>query len=426
LDVVCNKKEGNMPHVDFESGERSPRLSSRRPAPVRYVPPLQYLLGVLRYLWPIPGLFRYAAVLLREDVEEVLSRPDIFKVPFAGEMTRLADGSWPGTPFILGTDDKSAHDEQLVRLMHVFRLDDVETVGEIARRHASRTVGAATGGELDAIEKLITDVPLDICVEYLGVPVGDRRSFTEALVCLSGHLFGPPPIVQKPHVDAMADIVREVVDDAIRAARRVPPKPTTVMGRLMREESRDTEVRAFLLGLIVGFVPTTTIAGGHILEMMLRTGGMLRMTRAAALSGDETLLGQCLFEALRYKPINYGPFRVCEKDYVVAANSWRRKRIREGTFVLACTMSAMFDRSRVRQPYVFTPGRPAADRLQFGLGLHWCVGAFIAQAQLVQTFKPLVMQPGLERAQGCAGRLQRWPKSIFPRHLVVRIPGKSS
>ncbi|KXU95313.1 hypothetical protein CR51_25280 [Caballeronia megalochromosomata] len=422
-----------MPHVDFESGERSPSLSSRRPAPVRYVPPLQYLLGVLRYVWPIPHwvlptprLHRFAAVLLREDVEEVLSRPDIFTVPFAGEMRRLADGSWPGTPFILGMDDVREHDEQLVRLMNVFRLDDVGIVSEIAQRHASLTVDAVKGGELDAIEKLITDVPLDICVEYLGVPIKDRRSFTEALVGLSGHLFGLPPIEQKPDVDAKADIVRQVVDDAIHAARRAGPSESTVMGRLMGVERRDSEVRAFLLGLIVGFVPTTTIAGGHILEMMLRAGGMLRMTRAAALEGDEALLGQCLFEALRYMPINCGPFRLCEKDYVVAANYWRRKRIREGTFVLACTMSAMFDCSRVQQPFVFTPGRPSVDRLQFGLGLHWCVGAFIAQAQLVQTFKPLVIQHGLGRARGSAGHLRRWPKSIFPQHLVVRIPGKSS
>jgi cytochrome P450 len=184
----------------------------------------------------------------------------------------------------------------------------------------------------------------------------------------------------------------------------------------------DDIIRAFILGLIVGFVPTNTLAGGHILEMLLRRRGFLEEAVAAAQAGDDILLGRCLFEALRFKPINWGPFRVCAKDYVLAANTAHKQRIRKGTRVLVCTMSAMFDNSKIKHPYLFLPERPAFDYMHFGFGLHWCVGAFVAQAQLVQTFKPLLLEADLRRAPGRAGKLKRWAGSpIFPRSLVVEF-----
>jgi cytochrome P450 len=428
----CSKnKEVTMRQVATPPASQGEKLSARRPRPVRYVPPLQLLFGFFRHIWPIPHIWlphygRWGAVTLRDDVEEVLSRPDIFTVPYASEMTRLTDGSPPGTPFILAMDDPARHDEQLVRVMKVFRRSDAVGVGETAYRNASAIV-RQSNGRLDAVRELITGIPLDICESYLGVPIPDRRSIAEALVWLSWHLFGVPPIVQNDHVDELTNVLRDAVDNAIRAERKLPvdPNSKTVIGRLMATEPRDSEVRAFLIGLITGFVPTNTIAGGHILELLLNHPGMLKAACAAAQAGDDILLWQCLFEALRYNPINLGPFRLCEQDYVIAANTRHRTRIRAGTTVLASTMSAMFDCTRVDKPYVFTPSRPGFDRLHFGFGMHWCLGAFVAQAQLTQTFKALLLQPGLERARGPDGRMQNWPKTLFPQHLVVQFQVKT-
>jgi hypothetical protein len=55
----------------------------------------------------------------------------------------------------------------------------------------------------------------------------------------------------------------------------------------------------------------------------------------------------------------------------------------------------------------------------FGNGLHWCVGAFIAEAQITQTFKALLVKKGLRRAEGKAGQLQLL--GPFPEHLTVEF-----
>jgi cytochrome P450 len=79
----------------------------------------------------------------------------------------------------------------------------------------------------------------------------------------------------------------------------------------------------------------------------------------------------------------------------------------------------MFDERRVDNPRDFNPGRPASHYMLFGYGLHWCVGAFIAKAQITQTLKALLLKDNLRRAEGPDGQLRRL--GPFPEHLVVEF-----
>ena len=163
-------------------GVESQDLSARRPKPVRYTPLPEFLFRLLRARWPIPCVPRWwAIVTLRDDVEEVFSRPDIFKVPFAAESARLNGGGTNGTPFLLGMDNPKKHDAQLIDVMNVFRRSDVAAVGQISKRRAGEIINRADG-RLDAVSGLITEITLDVCSEYLGVRIDDREDFTEALV----------------------------------------------------------------------------------------------------------------------------------------------------------------------------------------------------------------------------------------------------
>jgi len=388
-----------------------------------YIPPLQLLFGFLRVVWPIPRLFGWAIVTRYSDVEELLARPDVFKVPFDKELARLNDGAEPGTPFILGIDDPQTHDAQLKLVMAAFPRQDVANRITNPVRHDAMTIVAAAAStrRIDAIKDLIIQIPINICIQYYGVAVPDRTRFWDAAREVSGHLFGPPPIVPKKDIDVHADCLRRVVDTAI--ANADPGGNSTVteglaalitQGRLSH-----AQVRAFLMGMIVGFVPTNTMAGGHILDTLLSRPFFLAAARSAAEAGDDDLLAHCLFEALRFDPINPGPFRLCAKDHIIAAGTNRAKRIKAGTKVLASTMSAMFDSDVVEKPFHFVPGRPASGLMNFGVGMHWCVGAFIAQAQLTQTMKALLLRPDFARLRGRAGRL----KCVggFPASMTVKI-----
>jgi cytochrome P450 len=183
------------------------------------------------------------------------------------------------------------------------------------------------------------------------------------------------------------------------------------------EEGRNT---AILIGMIVGFVPTNTMAAGHILEVLLQKPEAWKAAQEAALAGDDDLLKRCLFEALRFKPINPGPFRTCRADtgYTIAGGTARSAKIPKGAKVLASTFAAMSDPLRIREPRQFDPARPASDYLHFGHGMHWCVGAYIAQTHITQTFKALLRQKNVAPVHK-GGRLER--RGTFPDHLYMQF-----
>jgi cytochrome P450 len=402
-------------------GSREEERATRAGRPDRYKPLAQHVFGFLRWTWPIARVGRYAVVARHDDVEEVLTRSDVFEVPFADEIARLNDGDGPGTPFILGIDDRQVHDAQAGAVMRAFRREDIAVrVAQFSAQRA-REIVEAGDGKLEAIGQLIRRIPLEICTDYYGIEIANPKAFTEAAIGVSGHLFGIPPIVETAAANRQADVLRADIDRAIASERARPSAKDTIVARLCRSELDDKQIRAFIMGMIMGFVPTNTMAGGKILEVLLRRPKFLEAARAAATCGDDDLLAHCLFEALRFMPINFGPFRRCKRDFVLAEGTPRATPLREGTFVLASTMSAMFDPASVENPTRFVPGRPASHLMHFGFGMHWCVGAFIARAQITQTFKPLVAMRELRRAPGRAGKLRlTFPVIGFPRSLGVR------
>ena len=336
-------------------------------------------------------------------------------------MARLNDGEAPGTPFILGIDNQRQHDTQLKQVMSVFLRSDVEKLVAIpSYEFAQVRLAKAGDGQLDAVRELITAVPLEICKWYFGVNVDidlDRQKFADAAMDVSGHLFGKPPVDPIDEVDRAADYVRWVVDQSIDKALSAQTRADNILTRLVEMKFDRKTIRAFLMGMIVGFVPTNTMAGGHILEMLLSRREYMERSQAAAKAGDDDLLRHCLFETLRFMPINPGPFRLCSRDYEIAAGTPRAKVVRRDRTVFVMDMSAMADPEQVDNPKIFDPSRPASNYLNFGFGMHWCAGAFIAQAQITQTFKPLLRARKVERVDGSRGELQR--RAGFPDHLFV-------
>lgn len=404
--------------TDFNADDLRPRggLLSRLLAPLLEDP--QWLFGIFRLLLPIPTFRNWAAVTRYDDVREVLTREAVFEVPFGKKMAELNGGP----NFMLGMQDGEDYRRQRQFVMQAFKLEDIPAVAALSAELAERIV-AASNGRLDAIADLVTRIPLELCEHYYGVPIPDKRDFAQWVFAISADLFANPFENASCHRAAVAgaERCRAVISDAIAQAK-ASPGGTTILHRFVELQRagkgpNDPELLAMMMGMIVGFVPTNTTAGGHILDVLLRRKAFLEAARTAALADDDERLKRCLFEAMRFKPLNFGPFRRCVEDYTVAAGAWRAKTIRKGTNVLASTQSAMFDPRRVRNPHRFDPDRPAADYMLFGHGLHWCVGAFIAEAQITAMFRCLLKKRGLRPADGPDGKLTRL--GPFPEHLFV-------
>lgn len=387
----------------------------------------RWLFAILRRFRPIARLpfTDWWMVTRFDDVQEVLDHDQIFPVPF-GKKVRDLDG---GPNFLLGMAADATYWRYQKQVMQAFRFDDAaNVVAPLASQFAQEIIDRS-GGRLDAVQNLITLVATKICERYYGVQIADDAevTFGQWTIAMSNYMFGDP--TDKPAYRRVAlaagERLRPLIDGAIVGAKMGAGLPDTVLARLVAMQRAGAEgltdeiIRTFLIGMITGFLPTNTMAAGHMLELLLRRPDFMAPTRAAALAGDDELLKRCLFEAMRFKPLNPGPVRNCAADYTIAAGTRRATRISKGAKLIAGTQSAMFDNRRVARPNDFNPNRPASDFMLFGYGLHWCIGAFIAEAQITQTLKALLLTKDLRPAPGKAGQLQLL--GPFPEHLVVEF-----
>jgi cytochrome P450 len=386
----------------------------------------QRLFSLIRRFLPIFTLpFTNMVMVTRyDDVQEVLGNDAVFPVPW-GEKVKILDG---GPNFVLGLQDGAEYRRYLKQVMQVFTRDDIgKIMAPLAARLSAEIIGRS-GGRLDAIQDLITRVPILICKHYYGVPIAPEEEvdFGHWTIAMSTFMFADPTDDPRLRRVALAggDRMRPIIDRAIAEAKTTP-KPDTVLGRMIdlqrsgQGEFTDEAIRTILIGMITGFVPTNTMAAGNALELLFQRSDFMTPTRAAALAGDDDRLTRCIVEAMRFHPLNPGPFRICAQDYTIAEGTSRAKKVRAGTPILPGSFSAMFDERHVKNPFTFDPDRPATDSLVFGRGLHWCVGFFIATAQVTQTFKALLVQNGLRVAKGTDGQMQRL--GVFPEHMIVEF-----
>lgn len=383
-----------------------------------------FTMGLLRRFWPTPRLRGLRLVTRYDDVREVLSRPDVFQVPWAVKMQLLA----PSTqPFALATDDAAEHRRAQQPLMQVFRREDVPRTSSMAARAAQCIIDDADG-EIDALKDLISTVPLTVYRDYYGLHALDS-DFVLWLMAVSNYTFrkvGPDPTAEGVAIAAAARVAEAVKDAAVRA--RLDPGGDTIADRLVQLQARlqkqdpnalpDDALHGMLTGMVTGFAPVFTMAGASILEVLLENRKAMAASRRAACDGNDEALARCLLEALRLRPINPGAWRVCAKDCMVAAGTLRATRIRQGETMLVSIQSAMRDAERVRRAGRFDPDRPVGGSMVFGYGMHWCIGAPLAVGALTQTFKPLLLR-GFRRAPQGRGRIRRF--GAIPEHMSLTL-----
>lgn len=408
--------------ADFESRSLANRFSRWA---LGY-PQVHHLKFLLR---PLIGLFiGHKFIAHFDDVQEVLRQDDVFAVPF-GPKIELLNG---GPNFLLGMADGKDYQRIHRQVAQAFRREDVPGIVAPLSSEFTKAIldKHQPTGEIDAMQDLITAVPTLICEKYYGVPITDKIGFGQWAMAMGNFLFGDPTDDKKKREIGVAggERVRAVVDTAIRNAKASGAAPDSVLHRLLQmqaaepketpieEKLTDAVIRSFLIGMITGFVPTNTMAAGNMLIMLARYPEFMARACAAARSGDDPLLKRCLFEAMRFRPLNPGPYRICQRDYTIAAGTRRATRVKVGDKVLAGTQYAMFDPTRVTDPHQFNPDRPASIYMLFGHGLHWCIGAYIAETQIMQTFKGL-----LARGPVTADWRETEYFGMFPAHLKVRF-----
>jgi cytochrome P450 len=378
------------------------------------------LFAVLRRVKPILMVKNFALVTRFDDVQEVLSRDDIFQVTYGPKM-RVITG---GQDFFLGMQNSPEYERDVAHMRSVVRRQDMAAISAFVAKTA-RQIVAQSGGRLELVNQLSRVAPARWIAEYFGTVPPSDRELADWGSTIFQYLFTDltnDPAVGRAAQDAAAK-ARQWLDDCIAQRKASGEKKDDVLGRCLALQSigapgmDDLGIRNNLIGLITGAIPTTSKCCAQALDQLLQRPEVLAQAQAAAAAGNDALFAAYVFEALRFNPNNPGVFRVAAQDYTVAKGTMRATTIPKGAAVLPATQSAMFDESKVDSPNEFRVDRPAWIYMHWGYSLHTCFGQYINQVQIPAILQPLVARKNLQRAVGDAGKLQF--TGPFPSSLGV-------
>jgi cytochrome P450 len=166
-----------------------------------------------------------------------------------------------------------------------------------------------------------------------------------------------------------------VYADELLAARRDHPGDDLVSTLLAAESEgdrlSDVESVNLVLNVLIGGVDTTQSQLAHAVRLLAE-----HPDQWAALRADPSLASGAVEEALRFEPITPFTARIVVEDMEVRGVSFPA-----GTVVLVASVTA--NRDGVPDPERFDITRSDGARITtFGAGIHYCLGANLARAEL--------------------------------------------
>lgn len=416
-------------------GSLSARLTPKLLAPEGQ----RAVFAALRAFWPTLRLDRdfvkaypnTATVLVtrRADVIEVLRRDADFAVVYEPRMREITGGA----NFFLGMQPGEDYERDTSAMRLAMRRGDVaETVAPRAAALAEAAVTQA-GGALDVPRDLTLPIAADIVERYFGLPGAAPEQRIAWSTAMFWYLFGDLGADARVGAEARAAAAaaRDWIDGAIAARKAadgdevgdaVGGGADDVLGRCLALQAAgvpgmdDRGVRDNLIGLFIGAIPTLSKAATLALDELLDRPDALRGACAAARAGDDALMAQHIWEALRFRPHNPVVYRRAVRATRIAASTLRARAIPEGALVFAATHSAMFDGLDIPAPDQFRTDRPWSAYIHWGYGMHACFGGAINRAVIPAMLKPLLARPGLRRAGA-----RDDGGTPFPQSLAVRF-----
>lgn len=234
---------------------------------------------------------------------------------------------------------------------------------------------AATGGPLDLNPALAFPLPVQVICELLGVPFEDRerfRGWSNAIVSLTSH---SPEEMMRNRLEMAGYIHGQIVARrALPAEERGDDLLTALVAAHHEHGSLDEGeliVMAMTL-LVAGHETTVSMIGACVLTLLRHPDRLAEVVAAPERAGD------MVEELLRVNPIgDGGPLRITLEDVELSGTV-----IPAGSAVLAAVCSANRDERTFDDPASFRPDRAQNPHLAFGHGIHHCLGAALARAEL--------------------------------------------
>lgn len=296
----------------------------------------------------------YWLVVGYDEVQAALARPQVFS---------SRSPEWTAVDGVLLGADPPEHTFVRRAVGHLFSAEALEAQAAFAERAAERLLGPLVAGQpLEVLREFAAPLSEEVVAHLVG--------FDEA--ALAG---------MRAAEGAAQDLGRWLgaLDSAIAdAAGR-----TRAYGRLLREGGAvlgHAELRSLVRFLWIAGTTTTRRTIASSVLMLLRHPEARRRVES-----DPSLLPAFVEESLRLAPPEHTISRVTTAETELSG-----VRIPPGSLLKLCVAAANRDPAHFADPASFLLPRAPNRHLSFGVGIHRCLGAPLARAEMAAALRALL------------------------------------
>jgi cytochrome P450 len=238
----------------------------------------------------------------------------------------------------------------------------------------------ASTGNAEVVRDICEPYPIPIICELLGAPKEDWKLFSrlasDVLRIFSGNLAEDMPII----VAAQQEL--EEYTKGLIAERRSKPADDLITDLIAAEESGDKlstdELVMMVEAVIVGGTDTTRNQLGLALALFAEHPDQWEILR-----NNPDLAQRAVEEVMRYSGAVSGTIRFASEDI-----EYNGVLFPKGTFMSTSMSTGNYDSSVFPQPETFDITREPVGQphLSLGAGIHYCLGASLARAELQESF----------------------------------------
>lgn len=243
--------------------------------------------------------------------------------------------------------------------------------------------GVAETGRAEVVRDICEPYPIPIICELLGAPKEDWKLFSRLATDVL-RIFGSDLATELPTIMSAQEELDEYTRGLI-AERRSVPLDDLLTDLISAEEAGDKlsteELVMMVEAVIVGGTDTTRNQLGLALALFAEHPDQWELLR-----NDPSLAPRAVEEVMRYNGAVGGTIRFASEDI-----EYNGVVFPKGTFMSTSMATGNFDAAVFPEPNTFNILRPPVGQphLSLGAGIHYCLGASLARAELQEAFTVL-------------------------------------
>src|SRR3954452_5766305 len=248
----------------------------------------------------------------------------------------------------------------------------------------------APAGRCEFVEAFAKPYPSLTIATLMGAPLSDAPRLHEWSNWIQRQFDGPSLMTDRERIERACQEFYDWAGELLEHRRGTPGEDlisTLIAARYEGDRLSDAELVNLVLNVLVGGVDTTQSQLAHGIRLLALHPGQWEQ-----LAAQPELVPRAVDEILRFEPIVPFTARMTLEDV-----EFRDVTFPEGTVVMVAAFTANREPEVIDAPDEFdiTADRGSDKPLTFGAGVHYCVGANLARAELQEALAFLARLPGL-------------------------------